>query len=297
MSPYRLRPEEHGGCDMNVRAPVFALQGWYPVDQDRCSKTLDDFLGSFKTGTAGLFAGIVPHAGWVFSGRLAAWTIAALRQVSPELVFVFGGHLGPGHRPVCMTDGAWATPLGEIEVHHELAREIAERFDCVRETPESFEPDNTIELQLPIIKKLWPEARLVAVQVPPRAETMAIGQWAAAEVKKRGLVSVAIGSTDLTHYGSPYGFEPKGTGHEAHQWSKQNDRGFIDHMLALQVEQAVQHALVNHSACCPGAAGAAALFAKQMGASKGKLVDHLTSYEIEGSGEPGMWVGYAGMVF
>ncbi len=282
---------------MNVRAPVFAMQGWYPFNREECNRTLEGFFRSFN-GRLGSYGGIVPHAGWVFSGKLAAWTFEALRSTNPEVVFLFGGHLGVSNRPVCMTQGAWGTPLGEVEVHEELARQIAQRFDCLMETPDKFEPDNTIELQMPILKKIWPEAKVVAVQVPPRPETMAMGQWAATKAKENGLVAIAVGSTDLTHYGSPYGFEPKGSGYEAHRWSKeQNDRGFLDRLMELDVDKAVEHALLNRSACCPGAAGATAMFAKQMGAKKGELIEHLTSYEIDGSGKPSMWVGYASMVF
>jgi len=283
---------------MSVRRPIFGLQGWYPNGELDCRTALDDYKKSFAGQPAGELAGVVPHAGWVFSGRLAAWTFAALAKASPRVVFLFGGHMGPGQRPVCMPEGAWGTPLGEVPVHETIAAELTERYDCRIETADRFEPDNTIELQMPILKQTWPGAAVVAVQVPPDPEAFGMGAWAAEAAERHGVDAVAIGSTDLTHYGPNYGFSPKGYGAEALRWSREeNDRPFSDHLLGLRAQEAVDHALANHSACCPGAAAAAVSFAKARGATKGKLIEHTTSHEVEPRGQPRMWVGYAGIVF
>lgn len=283
---------------MNVRPAVFAMQGWYPLDAEECRATLEQYRQSFPGRPTGRCAGVVPHAGWAFSGRLAAWTFTALAAAEPEVVFLFGGHMLPGQRPVCMPEGAWGTPLGEVPVEAELAGALVERFDCRRETAERFEPDNTIELQLPMLKFTWPQARVVAVQVPPEQQAMQMGAWAAEQAEQRGLRAVAIGSTDLTHYGPHYGFTPKGSGAEALRWAKEdNDRPLIALLEKLDIDAAVEHALRQHSACCPGAAGAAAHFARACGAERGRLIEHTTSHDIAPRGEPQMWVGYAGIVY
>ncbi|MBN2494418.1 MAG: AmmeMemoRadiSam system protein B [Deltaproteobacteria bacterium] len=282
-----------------TRRPVFALQGWYPADEASCRRALEDYRRDCPEAS-GSVAGIVPHAGWHFSGRLATWTFCALsRKVEPACVFVFGGHMGRADRPVCMPEGAFGTPLGPVEVDAELAAEAASRFDCLCETPERFTPDNTLELQMPILKFFWPQARAVAMQVPADADLAeAIGAWAAAAGQESGLAAVAIGSTDLTHYGASYGFVPKGTGEAAHRWAKEeNDGPFIERLLAADGPAAVKHALENHSACCPGAAAAAVAFARARGASRGRLLGHVTSHEVDGRNGPSMWVGYASIVY
>ena len=83
---------------MNVRRPIFGLQGWYPNREQDCRSALEEYRKSFPGRPSGELAGVVPHAGWVFSGRLAAWTFAALAGASPQVVFLFGGHMGPGQR-------------------------------------------------------------------------------------------------------------------------------------------------------------------------------------------------------
>jgi AmmeMemoRadiSam system protein B len=282
---------------MNVRPSVFASQGWYPADKRVCRSTLLEYEDSFPGHPRGHFAGVVPHAGWIFSGRLATWTLCGLKEVNPELVFVFGGHMSPGSKPVCMPEGAWETPLGEILVAEEVTDALVDRFHCRKESYELFEPDNTIEVQMPIIKHLWPKARVVALQVPPDHTATQIGEFSANLVAGESLRAIAIGSTDLTHYGSHYGFCPKGVGAKAHRWSKEeNDRPFINHMLNLE-SSGIGHALANHSACCPGAATAAMAFAKEKGAQRGELVDHVTSCETEPGEARRMWVGYAGIVY
>lgn len=283
---------------MATRQPYFAEQGWYPASAMACRQQVAEYEKACQREVTGAYAGIVPHAGWVYSGRLATETVAALREIEPDLVFLFGGHMRPEQNPLCMPKGAFGTPLGEIEVAEELASKAVVEFRCQQESADSFVPDNTIELQLPILKYFWPRAKLVAIAVPPTSLAEEIGQWAAEVSQQQNLTTVAIGSTDLTHYGANYGFMPKGSGDQAHLWSKQqNDKPYIDHLLRLDTAAATQHALENHSACCPGAAAAAVTFAKTRGASGGHLLEHTTSHEIAKRGEPTMWVGYAGISF
>jgi hypothetical protein len=283
---------------VNIRPQYFSRQGWYPGTERECRKLTEEYLKSFPGAPLGQLAGIVPHAGWVFSGRTAAWTFAALQGSNPQVVFLFGGHLRPGEPSVIMPEGAFDTPLGPIPVEEEIASAFASRFKSERETPQAYSPDNTIELQLPLLKAVWPDARVVAAQVPPGPEAEDAGRWAAEIGDQKKLRTVAIGSTDLTHYGPNYGFSPKGAGEEALRWSKEeNDRPLLDHLLKLDPSGAMRHALQHHSACCSGAAAAAVSFARARGATQGQLVQHTTSHEVEGRGKPTMWVGYASVVF
>jgi MEMO1 family protein len=281
-----------------VREPIFGKQGWYPSQEDSCRRAIADYLKDFPGTVSKRLAAIVPHAGWVFSGRLATHAFAALKDAQPDLVFLFGGHMPANARPVCMPSGAFGSPLGPVAVDGEIAQELCAKFNCHTESPTDFNPDNTIELQIPFIKAFWPEAKIVAVQVPASQTAIEIGEWAEEITSSASKQAVAIGSTDLTHYGVNYGFTPQGVGPKAHAWSKnENDRPFIDRLLAMDVWPAIEHALATHSACCPGAAAAAVAFAKKRGAGTGHLIDHKTSYEIEGRGQPTMWVGYAALVF
>ena len=240
--------------------------------------------------------GIVPHAGWYFSGAIACQVIQALKTgTPPDLFILFGMHLHPDSPNYIMTEGAWETPFGEIAVETELAQSLAERFPFRIETARNHAKDNTIELQLPFIKYFYPKARIVPLGLPPREASLEIGKAAAEISSELGMHARVIGSTDLTHYGFNYGFIPQGTGASAVSWVRnENDRKVIDAMLAMNPTGVIEEALVNQNACCSGAAAAAMAAGKALGASSAMQTAYATSYDKS----PGdSFVGYVGVLF
>jgi len=113
--------------------------------------------------------------------------------------------------------------------------------------------------------------------------------------RELGLTIKVIGSTDMTHYGSNYGFSPAGTGKIAHDWVRNtNDSRAVKAMVAMDADAILHQGLTNHNLCCPGAAAAAAATAIAMGACRGIELDYATSYEKS----PGdSFVGYSGILF
>ncbi len=109
------------------------------------------------------------------------------------------------------------------------------------------------------------------------------------------LTAKVIGSTDLTHYGSNYGFTSQGRGKKAVDWVRsENDRRVINAMLALEPEKVISEALASQNACCAGAVATAIEAAKNLGADQADEIAYATSYDKN----PGNnFVGYAGIVF
>ncbi len=113
--------------------------------------------------------------------------------------------------------------------------------------------------------------------------------------QEKRLSIVAIGSTDLTHYGPNYGFVAKGIGPQSVEWVKNvNDRGFGVEALRMDAEGVLKHAEENDSACSAGAVAAALTTCKALGAEKGTLLDYYTSYDVMPDAS---FVGYAGIVY
>ncbi|MFW6271708.1 MAG: AmmeMemoRadiSam system protein B [Desulfosalsimonas sp.] len=284
---------------MNVRKPVFAGT-WYPAGADECRQMIDSFLKEtrfHKDIDAQAAGGILPHAGWPFSGDLACNTISYVRGKDPEpdIVAVFGMHLPPGGQPHIMTKGAWQTPFGELETAEELAEKIAGQYRCKKETPDNFIPDNTIELQLPFVKYFFPDAMLLAIGVPPSETAIEIGRSVADEAQKQGLQIKILGSTDLTHYGPGFGFTPAGTGRQAFEWVKnENDRQVIDQMLEMAPKEVIRQGLSNQNACCAGAAAAAISACINLGTKHAHLIGYSSSYE---KNPDSTFVGYGGIVY
>ena len=212
------------------------------------------------------------------------------RVTQPQVVAVFGGHLGGNSPPLLVTDEAWETPLGNLTLATEFYQPLRKRLSLAEEYP----GDNTIEVQLPMVKYFFPNARVLAVRSPASPLAMELGEAVAAVAQELKVSLLVFGSTDLTHYGPNYGWAPKGRGPAAVKWVKEvNDKRFIDEALKLDGPGMLQAAREDQSACSPGGAVAAVAAAKKLGAAKAVLADYYTSYDIMPNDS---FVGYAGIL-
>jgi AmmeMemoRadiSam system protein B len=289
---------QKGGAAMNLRKSVFS-GSWYPADQRSCEDQIRQFLDEgrdYLVAAANPVGGIVPHAGWYFSGSVACNVIHRLAQgASPDVVVVFGMHLHTGSPRYMMPEGAWETPFGALEVDTDLAAAMTRQFSFQLETANRFNQDNTIELQMPFVRYFFTDARVVAMGVPPTVETLSLARAVVQAATDLNLSIVVIGSTDLTHYGPNYGFTAKGYGQAAVDWVRdKNDRRVIGAMLRMDPEAVIREGLDNENACCSGAAAAAIAAGRAMGAEKGEQLIYASSYDKS----PGdSFVGYVGVLF
>lgn len=249
---------------------------------------------------AHVVAGIVPHAGWFFSGATAAKVFLTIRAKQVPATFVL---LGAVHVPGVRTnaifpEGSWNTPLGPVEVDAELAAKISGGLpELVTSDTRAHQFEHSIEVQLPMIKFLFPDAKVVPVAVPPSAEASELGSGIGRILKESGKGAVVIGSTDLTHYGDNYGYTPAGYGKEAYAWMVENDGHILELARTMRPLEIITEAAVMQNACGAGAMAATVAAARAMGATEGHLLEHTTSYDVYPEGEFEMAVGYAAMVF
>jgi hypothetical protein len=263
--------------------------GWYPQREEAVKRQLEQWQDA--GGDERRFQAVVaPHAGWDFSGELAFRTMQRLVP-DPDVVVVVGGHLREGSPVRMAPEEGYETPLGPIEAETGLRAFLEARLEIADDTV----PDNTVEVQLPMVKFLFPAARGAYLRSPPDDQALRLGEELAAYAGETGRRVVVIGSTDLTHYGPNFGFTPKGIGEDSLRWVREeNDRGFLDATVAMDARRAIDHALSNHSACSPGAAATAVTFARSRGARNGVLIGHATSYEKH---HDVSFVGYGGVGF
>jgi len=283
---------------MNLRKPVFA-GSWYPADEQGCENQIHRFLESGKDLSVSVTApvgGIVPHAGWVYSGSIACNVIHRLSlTASPDVVVIFGMHLHSGSSRYMMPEGQWETPFGPMTVDTTVAQALRRQYAFELESPTRFHQDNTIELQMPFVRYFFKDARVLAIGVPPHAESLSLAASVVAITRELSLDIVVIGSTDLTHYGPNYGFTSQGTGPEAVEWVRdKNDRRVIDAMLRMDPEAVMHEGLKHDNACCSGAAAAAIAAGKALGAQTADQLIYATSYD-KSPGES--FVGYTGILF
>lgn len=279
---------------------------WYPESKAECESHIKGYLKDNNGILKGNFkGGIVPHAGWLYSGSIACRTIGSIANSIDhghdiDCIVVFGLHLRSDDPPIILESGTCETPLGDINIEKNLGSAIvekamADKIKIWKKSYRSFPEENTIELQLPFIKYFFPDVPVIPIGVPPNQDAMKIGKAVYNAAKDNGLEIVVIGSTDLTHYGQSFGFAPVGHGDKAYEWVKnKNDASAVKALLSMDGEEIVKTGTTNHNMCCSGAAAAAATVSKLLNATKGVKVEYASSYSQSSRDN---FVGYAGILF
>ncbi|GAB1481336.1 hypothetical protein MASR2M78_01510 [Treponema sp.] len=153
---------------MQVRARSLPYP-WYPKTKEEAETIISKFmLGLTRQSCRACLA---PHAGWSYSGKLAALSLSSLDPGADTLI-VFGGHLGPAAEPLLALDDAFETPLGLIKSDRDLAALLTESLPL---SPD-IRSDNTVEIQLPLIRYLFPQSRILSLRLPSRLQAYDIGK-------------------------------------------------------------------------------------------------------------------------
>jgi len=268
---------------MIIREPVVAGQ-FYPANPDQCRAEVLQYLSEGSadhTTDSRLLGGIVPHAGWVFSGAVAARVFNALAASgTPDVIVLVGSvHRIRGREAALFGAGRWETPLGPLEVDSRLAERILGHTNLIVDDPYAHEQEHSIEVQMPFVKHLFPEAKVVPIMVPQVPTAYEVGEAIGRTLTAYKYNALIVGTTDLTHYGPRYGFIPHGS---------------------MRAKEVVSEAIEHKNACGGGATAATVAAVAALGATKGMLLEHTTSTEVAGGRMPDDQadsVGYAAIVF
>ncbi|MHC4308985.1 MAG: AmmeMemoRadiSam system protein B [Planctomycetota bacterium] len=271
---------------MQTRKPIVAGQ-FYPARQDACTDEIKECLQARTISDIlpeTIVAGIVPHAGWVFSGSLAAMVFSAIKQQHEKVhtFIIFGAAHGYyGRSPAVYDAGCWITSIGEVTIDEKLADTVLESAEAVRDSM-AHRTEHSIEVQIPFIQHLFTGAKILPILVPPTEHAVELGTIIGDVISRSEHKKiVCIGSTDLTHYGPRYGFTPMGTGKEALRWASDvNDKEFIDLALKLEPQRMLACAAENYNACGAGAAAATVAVVKKLGRTEALLLAHTNSNEV-----------------
>lgn len=288
---------------MRVREPIVAGQ-FYPSDPETCLEEVRALTTSEEPAVGGRpLGGLVPHAGYMCSGAVAGRVLATLAAVRrPRTVVLFGGvHRYGGRHAAAFVSGRWETPLGPVKVNERLAERILGHTNIIVDDAYAHEEEHSIEVQLPFLRHLFPEAEIVPIMVPATEIAHEVGEAVARTVSAYQEDVVIVGTTDLTHYGPHYGYIPHGVGEVGARWAQeQNDPRFIKLVCAMKAEELVEEAQLHKNACSPGAAAATVSAATGLGATRGVLLSHTSSAEVlrgRMRDAADNCVGYAGIVF
>jgi len=270
---------------------------WYPETAQECESSIKGFLKEGQGALEGRFiGGIVPHAGWYYSGSIACRVIASLQSDEKiNTIILFGAHMHKQSEPFVLSHGIVETPFGGMKVDEELVDKICSGVSIRKRSPQKFPDENTLELQNPFIKYFFPNAKIVICGVAPSFFASVIGNNVVEEAKNLSRNIRVIGSTDMSHYGPDFGFTQAGTGEKALEWVREkNDRIGIKAMIKMDDAGILSTGLEHKNMCCPGAVAATAAACKKLGAVKALELDYATSFEKSASDS---FVGYSGILY
>jgi len=286
----------------HIREPYLAGQ-WYEGNASRLERAVRRLTADWTPpdDLGELVGGVVPHAGWAYSGGPAAKVFLALSEKARPDTFVI---LGAAHRyyertAAAYPSGAWRSPLGDAVIDEDLVAAMAEYSGgTIVASAQGHAGENSIEVQIPFIQALRPDAMIAPVLVPAVGDAVrvgeAVGKAVLAMPDKRAVV---VASTDLTHYGMGYGGADHGPLPGAAPWLRENDHRIIRLIEAMRADDIVPEAHAHANACGPGAVAAAISATRAMGASRASVLEYTTSAEVMKESFTDRAVGYVGMVF
>ena len=201
----------------SLRPPAVA-GSFYPADPRELATLVDEQLTAVRVDedvrpcfAGGRLGGIlVPHAGLVYSGGVAAagWSVTATASAgrAPTIVLLGTNHSAAWlHGVGVWTRGAWRTPFGDVDVDEDLAAEIVELGPPFLVDRDAHRSEHSIEVQLPFVARAMPAARIVPLSVATGRGAMAaragllLGALLSARRGAGATIALAI-SSDMAHY-------------------------------------------------------------------------------------------------
>ena len=255
------------------RDPVVA-GSFYPSNSEKLSREIDAYLSDAKGARAEgeVMALISPHAGYVYSGPVAACSFRELQGKSYDLVVV----IAPSHRArfdgaSVIPAGTYVTPLGGVEIDAILCEKLAKepRFSFLKEVDQA---EHSLEVQVPFLQRVLGSFRIVPIIVGCvdlgicRELAGTLHRHLAAE--KRSYVMVL--STDLSHY---FGY----------QKARAIDAVFIESLSKFDEEDLYETLSSDRAqACGEGAVLMGMIAAKKLGARKVEILKYANSGDTAG---------------
>lgn len=239
-----------------------------------------------KEGRRQIIGFVCPHAGYMFSGAVAAHAYYKLAlDGKPDVVFLFGpNHAGYGSGLAAMNDGSWRTPLGDVEIDSESANKVVRESRIIDVDDSAHRSEHSIEVQLPFLQYLYgSEFKIVPIcfLMQDLSSAREVGE-AVAKVLA-GKNGVIIASSDMTHY-------------EPQESAEKKDKMVLEAVEAMD-EAKLYSVIEAHrvSACGYGPIAALMTAAKILGAKEAKLLCYKTSGDV--IGDYSSVVGYAAVCF
>ena len=270
----------------DIREPAVAGT-WYPGKPDVLSADVKRYLGNAKQDKPGgeVVALVSPHAGYPYSGQVAAYAYQLIEGKTFETVVI----VAPSHhalfRGASVYDrGGFQTPLGVVPVDIELSKKMMEKRKEIQFIPEAHSQEHSLEIQLPFLQVVLKSFKLVPIVMEPRWTMESCESLASAIAETvKGKSVLLVASSDLSHF---------------HSYDKAValDKIVLGHFEGLDAKGLARDLREGRcEACGGGPIVSIMLAAKSLGANKGKVLKYLNSGDVVG--DRSRVVGYGAGVF
>ncbi|SRR5581483_6812647 len=268
---------------MYVRPP--AVDGrFYEGSPERLRQEVLACLPTTQSSKEPFIGAVVPHAALMYSGHVAG-EFYQDAVIPRRLIILCPNHTGLGHHAAINREGAWRTPLGNAEIDSPLADALMRKTRLLKEDAAAHAREHSLEVQLPFLQQLL-GAGFTFVPICLGAARYdyceEVGEAIAQVVKEAGEPVGIIASSDLNHY-------------EDQPTTLQKDQLAIDQVLALNPQELWRVIFDEDVSMCGFIPATTMLIAaKELGATKARLLKHATSGDI--NGDYRQVVGYASII-
>ena len=262
--------------------PAAVAGHFYSSDPKQLAHQVDEYLSSPANKRRALGC-VVPHAGYMYSGHVAGAVYSAL-EIPTRLILIGPRHFPRGEPLAILSEGSWATPLGEAKIDEALAAEIRREFPRLREDSVAHEREHSLEVQIPFLQRLVGNFQFVPIVLGTDRYGVLedLGHAVAKVVAAENDSVLVVASSDMNHY-------------EDDAVTRVKDEHAIARVLALDASGLYDTVRREEISMCGFAATVAMLVAvRDRGATQAELVRYATSGDINGERE--RVVGYAGIV-
>jgi len=276
----------------NIRKPAVAGQ-FYDASEKNLSESikqcfLDErgpgFIPEIKKGDKEIKGIVVPHAGFIYSGAIAAHSFKILAENGFADTFIILGpnHTGVGSGVAVMTQGSWLTPFGNVHINEKIAKNLQK--EIIDSDTAAHKYEHSIEVQLPFLQYVSNNQNFNFIPISMGMQdidtSIEVGKILAEEIKKNDKKIAIIASSDFSHAGFNYSsMPPKEI--RVDKYAKSQDELAIKDILNLNAKGLINTVQENNITMCGyGPVAAMIIASKKLGASKAELLKYGTSYEV-----------------
>jgi MEMO1 family protein len=269
-----------------IREPAVA-GSFYPDKPEILSRDVKRYLENVKKEKVEgeVIALVSPHAGYMYSGQVAAHAYKLIEgKVFDSVVVIAPSHRFSFKGASLWDQGGFRTPLGVVPIDAELSKKLVEKRKEIRFIPEAHSQEHSLEIQIPFLQTVLKSFKLIPIVMEPYWSWESC-QWLASAIAEtvRGKNVLLIASSDLSHFHS-YG--------EAVRL----DKIVLDHIDRFDPEGLNRDLRSGRcEACGGGPIISIMLAAKALGANQGKVLKYLNSGDV--TGDRNRVVGYGAGIF